>query len=151
MTTPPFQPPQPPQQPPFGQQQPGFPPPPPGYQQPVYGGAQPPQQMAPADEKLWATLVHIGGIFLGFLSPLIGYLVLKDRGPFVRAHTGTALNFQLTMLIAQVVGWVLTVVVVGIFILIAVYVLNIVLSIIAAVKSNQGQWYQYPMSIKFVS
>src|SRR5690554_102229 len=38
----------------------------------------------PSDEKLWATLVHIGGIFFGPIPALIGYLVLKDRGPFVR-------------------------------------------------------------------
>ena len=37
----------------------------------------------PADEKLWATLIQLGGLFFGFLAPLIGYLVLKDRGPFV--------------------------------------------------------------------
>jgi hypothetical protein len=42
-----------------------------------------PAAMNPSDEKLWATLVHVGGIFY-FLPSLIGYLVLKDRGPFVR-------------------------------------------------------------------
>ena len=75
--------------------------------------------MSPADEKLWATLIQLGGLFFGFLAPLIGYLVLKDRGPFVRAWSATALNFQLTLLIAYVVGWILTFVLIGIFILIA--------------------------------
>lgn len=111
---------------------------------------QPPQSMSPADEKLWATLVHLGGLFFGFLAPLIGYLVLKDRGPFVRAHTATALNFQLTLIIAYIVGGVLSIVIIGIFILFAAYVLNIVFCIVAAVKANQGQPYTYPMSIPFV-
>jgi uncharacterized Tic20 family protein len=106
--------------------------------------------MTPADEKLWATLVHIGGIFFSFFPALIGYLVLKDRGPFVRAHTATALNFQLTMLLGQVVGWILAIVFVGFLILGAVWVLTIVLSIIAAVKANKGEWYTYPLSITFV-
>ena len=60
--------------------------------------------MNPADEKLWATLIHIGGIFFYFVPAMIGYLVLKDRGPFIREHTATALNFQLTLLIAYVAG-----------------------------------------------
>ena len=107
--------------------------------------------MNPADEKLWATLINLGGLFFGFLAPLIGYLVLKDRGPFVRAHAATALNFQLTLLIAYVVGTVLTFVLIGIFILLAAYVLNIVFCIVAAVKANRGEWYKYPMSIGFVS
>lgn len=107
--------------------------------------------MTPADEKLWATLVHLGGLFFGFLAPLIGYLILKDRGPFVRAHTTTALNFQLTLLIAYIVGTILTFLIIGIFILIAAYVLNIIFCIVAAVKANRGEWYTYPLTIKFVS
>lgn len=118
---------------------------------PRYPYAGPPApSMSPADEKLWATLVHLGGLFFGFLAPLIGYLVLKDRGPFVRAHTATALNFQLTLLIAYVVGGILSIVIIGIFVLMAAYVLNIVFCIVAAVKANQGQPYTYPLSIPFV-
>ncbi len=123
------------------------PPPPSGSPQP-YGA--PPPSMSPADEKLWATLVHLGGLFFGFLAPLIGYLVLKDRGPFVRAHTATALNFQLTLLIAYVVGSILSIVIIGIFVLLAAYVLNIVFCIIAAVKANRGDWYTYPLTIPFL-
>jgi len=107
--------------------------------------------MGPSDEKLWATLVHVGGIFVGFWSSLIGYLILKDRGPFVRAHTATALNFQITLIIAEVVGWILTLVLIGFVILTAVYIVRIVFSIIAAVRANRGEWYTYPLSIKFVS
>ena len=84
--------------------------PPPPPQQP-YGGAAP--QLSPADEKLWATLVHVGGILFNWIPALIGYLVLKDRGPFVRAHTATALNFQITLFIAYVVGWILSIVGIG--------------------------------------
>jgi len=126
----------------------GYPPPPgaPQYQQP-YAAAP---QMSPSDEKLWSTLIHIGGIFFGFIPPLIGYLVLKDRGPFVRAHTLTALNFQLTMLIAMVVGYILTFIIIGIFIIIAVYVVVIVFSIIAAIKANKGELYSYPLTIQFI-
>ena len=122
--------------------------PPPPPQQP-YGGSA--QQLSPADEKLWATLVHVGGILFSWIPALIGYLVLKDRGPFVRAHTATALNFQITLFIAYVVGWILSIVGIGLLIVAAVWVVNIVFSIIAAVKANQGAYYTYPIAIKFVS
>jgi uncharacterized protein len=123
------------------------PPPPPPPQNPY---EQSPA-LSPSDEKLWATLVHIGGIFFSFIPALIGYLILKDKGPFVRAHTATALNFQITMAIAYVIGYILIFIVVGIFVLIAVWVLIIIFSIMAAVKANQGQPYTYPLAIKFVS
>lgn len=109
-----------------------------------------PQPLNPSDEKMWATLLHVGGIFFGFLPALIGYIVLKDRGPFVRAHSATALNFQLTMLIAELAGYVLMFLIVGFLIVPAVYVVRIVFSIIAAVRSNRGEWYTYPLSITFV-
>lgn len=113
-----------------------------------YGGPTAP--MNPSDEKLWAVLINLGGIFFSFFPALIGYLVLKDRGPFIRSHTATALNFQLTLLIAVAVGSILSVVLIGIPILIAAAILAIVLPIVAAVKAGNGQWYTYPLTIRFV-
>lgn len=115
--------------------------------------------MRPEDEKLWSTLVHIGGIFFGFLPALIGYLILKDRGPFVRSHTAAALNFQISMAIYVFAGTIVSIplMLVGIGFLtiwlipIAASVLIFIFSIIAAVKANQGQFYTYPLAIRFVS
>ncbi len=112
---------------------------------------QAPTPMNPSDEKLWATLIHIGGILFGFLPALIGYLVLKDRGPFIRAHTATALNFQITLLIAYVVGGILTLVLVGFLVLFAAWILTIVFGIMAALAANKGEYYTYPLTIKFIS
>jgi uncharacterized Tic20 family protein len=107
-------------------------------------------QLSPSDEKLWATLVHVLGIFFAFVPALVGYLVLRDRGPFVREHTAAALNFQLTMLIAAAIGWITLLILVGLFIISAVAVVVVVFSIIAAVAANRGQTYRYPLSIEFV-
>ncbi|RJT87203.1 DUF4870 domain-containing protein [Cryobacterium melibiosiphilum] len=107
--------------------------------------------MNPSDEKMWATLIHVGGVFGLFLPSLIGYLVLKDRGPFIRSHTMTALNFQITVLIATVVGSALTAIFIGFIVLFAVWILNIIFSIIAALAANRGQFYSYPLTIKFLS
>jgi uncharacterized Tic20 family protein len=108
-------------------------------------------QLSPADEKLWATLIHIGGILFSFVPALIGYIVLKDRGPFIRAHSATALNFQITLAIAYFVGGILTVIGIGVLIIAAAGILNIVFSIIAAVAANKGEWYSYPLTIKFLN
>jgi len=113
------------------------------------------QPMSPPDEKLWATLIHLSGLVFGivglpFLGALIGYLVLRERGPFVRWHTAQALNFQLTVLIGYVIGGVLAIVFIGFFVLIAVGILSIVFAIIAAVAANRGEYYKYPLTIPFV-
>lgn len=108
-------------------------------------------QLSPENEKLWATLVHIGGIFFSFLPALIGYLILKDRGPFVRQQTATALNFQLTVVIAYIICYILVFIVIGSLLLTAVWIINIIFCILAAVAASRGQRYVYPAAIRFVS
>jgi hypothetical protein len=114
---------------------------------PAYSPAQP---LSPSDERLWATLIHVGGIIIGFISPLLGYLLLKDRSTFVGENSKNALNFQITIVIAYVVGWILTFVVIGIVVLLAAWVVNIVFSIMGAVAANKGQVYKYPLTIAFI-
>ena len=130
---------------------PSGPPTPPMPPQPPMYGAAPVTPMNPSDEKMWATLIHVGGVLGYFLPSLIGYIILKDRGPFIRAHAMTALNFQLTILIVTVVGLALTAIFVGFIVLFAAWILNIVFSIMAALAANRGQFYAYPLTIKFLS
>ena len=112
-----------------------------------YHAAQP---LNPSDEKLWATLVHVGGIFFNFIPALIGYVVFKDRGPFVRQHTATALNFQITLVIAYAVGIVTMLLLIGFVIIVGAWVASVVFSILAAVAANKGEYYEYPLAIKFL-
>ncbi|ARC57109.1 hypothetical protein AS850_08485 [Frondihabitans sp. 762G35] len=114
-----------------------------------YGGGYQAPPLRPEDEKLWSTLIHIGGIFFSFVPAIIGYFVLRDRGPFIKEHTRVALNFQLTMLIGYVVGTILSVVGIGLLIDLAVWVVTIVFSIMAAIAANQGRYSKYPLSIEF--
>lgn len=106
--------------------------------------------MSPNDERLWATLIHVGGIFFWFVPSLIGYIAASGRSAFLREHSRSALNFQLTMLIASVIGGILSLVLVGFLILAAVGIIVLVLSIIAAVEANAGRYYRYPLAIQFI-
>jgi uncharacterized Tic20 family protein len=107
-------------------------------------------QLSPADEKLWSTLIHIGGIFFSFVPALVGYLLLKDRGPFIREHAATALNFQITVGIAYIVCGILTFLVIGFLLSAVVSIVNIIFCILAAVAASRGQRYVYPLAIRFV-
>ena len=112
-----------------------------------YQSAQP---LSPSDEKLWATLIHVLGIFFSFIPALIGYIVFRDRGPLIKEHSTSALNFQLTMLIGLVVGYITMFIIIGFIIVPAVYIVTIIFSIMAAIAANSGQRYTYPLSIPFV-
>jgi uncharacterized protein len=121
--------------------------PPPPPQNPYATAAQP---LSPSDEKLWSTLTHIGGIFFSILAPLITFLVFKDRGAFVRHHTAQALNFQITLAIAAIVSSILMLVLIGFVLIFVVLIIGIVFPILAAVASNKGEWYRYPLTIPLV-
>ncbi len=100
-----------------------------------------------------AAMVLSGG-FLGFVGSLVIYLMYKDRGPFVRAHAANSLNVQITAAIGFLVGWLLTITIIGaiigIPILIAVFIWAVVVHIIGAVKANNGEWWTPPMTPSFI-
>jgi uncharacterized Tic20 family protein len=118
---------------------------------------QPAAPLTEADDKLWASLAHFGGI-ISVLPSLIIWLVLRDRGPRVRVEGKEALNFQITVLILlvgwQIVGGILFLALgVGFivsFVNFMVWVADVVLSIVAGVKVQQGGSYRYPFSFRFI-
>jgi uncharacterized Tic20 family protein len=54
------------------------------------------------------------------------------------------------MLIYDAIAAILCIFLIGIPILIALWVLNTVLVIIASVKAGEGKFYQYPFTIRFI-
>jgi len=119
--------------------------------------AQPtPPQQPPAAAPLsqeqdvqWGSFAHLGGV-LGFLPALIIWLVFKDRGSFTNTEAKEALNFQITILFAYVIGWILTVILIGAFIVWAAWIVSVVFSIIAFLKAKDGQHYRYPFAIRLI-
>ena len=107
---------------------------------------------APAGgDKLWAAVCHLSE-FIGapFLIPLIIYLVMKNDSPFVRDHAREALNFHLSLLLYTVICLPLVFIVVGIPLLIALSIVALVFSLVAAFRAGGGRSHRYPLTIRFV-
>lgn len=137
---------------PYGNAQPGGAP----YGQGGYGGpaaayGAPQQPLRDSDQRTWATLAHVGGIFLELIAPLIVWLIFKDRGRFVDEQAKEALNFRITVAIGYFVGIVLTAIGIGAIIISGVWLLALVFSIMAAVATNKGQPYRYPLTLRVIS
>ncbi len=113
-------------------------------------GTEEPALVVPtSEEKTMAILSHILCIVAGFLAPLIIYLVKKDS-PYVQAHAKESLNFQLTMLIAWIVSFILIFIIIGAFLMFLLGIANLVLVIVATIRASENKMYKYPFSIKFV-
>jgi uncharacterized Tic20 family protein len=102
------------------------------------------------DEKNIALLTHLGGIFFMFIPSLIVWLLKKDDSPFLADQAKEALNFQITVMIGYAVGFALTLILIGILVIWAVAITNLVLCIVAAVKASSGQSYRYPFTLRLI-
>ena len=101
----------------------------------------------------YALATHLTGATMLCLIPvipaLIMWLIKRGASPFVDDHGREALNFQISLCIYAVSSLILTFCSIGVVLLIGVYALAIVGMILAAVAANKGQFYRYPMTIRF--
>jgi uncharacterized Tic20 family protein len=108
-----------------------------------------------------AMLAHLSGIlaslvsgtFAGFAGPLIIWIIKKDESPFVADQAKEALNFQLTLMILVLLCWAGLILTCGLlfFLPIIPFVLQLIFGVIAGMKANEGEYYRYPVNIRFVS
>jgi uncharacterized Tic20 family protein len=106
------------------------------------------QNLTPENEKLLALAVHLLAIPFEFLAPVIGYFVLRGKGPFIDHHVKESLNFGITMLLVMVI---LAISIVGWLIIWLPPIYWFILRIIAAIKAAQGEFFKYPLTIRFVT
>ncbi|MFC3995476.1 DUF4870 domain-containing protein [Nocardiopsis sediminis] len=119
-----------------------------------YGQYQQPHQQqggpVSADDRQMALFIHLGGAIVGFLVPLVFYMIKKDESPFLRHHAVQALNFQIMLAIAYFVSGVLMILIIGYLTFLAAWIGGLVLGIMAAMAANRGEWNKYPFNLSLV-
>jgi uncharacterized Tic20 family protein len=108
------------------------------------------------NEHTWGMLCHLAALAgyiipLGnIVGPLVVWLIKKDEYPFVDEQGKSSLNFQISMLIYEIVAIILCLILIGFILMIALLVVNLVCVILAAVHANDGKSFRYPLSITFL-
>jgi len=110
----------------------------------------PARGLSPADERLWATLTHAGGIFFWFIPALVMYLIYKGRDNYVSEQSLEALNFQIAIAIGVGISWILTYIWIGYLTAVGLLVASVGFSILAAVAANRGEAFRYPISLRLL-
>ena len=141
---------------PFASSQPPPSQPPPQPPPPAQPLPAPGPRMSPDTERSWAVASHLSAfvaayVALGFLGPLVCMLAIGDRSPAARRHAVEALNFNLTWLLYIAVSAVLTVILVGFVLLVALAIAYVILVIMAAVAASRGEEFRYPLTLRLVS
>ena len=107
------------------------------------------------DQRNLAVLSHLSAFVFFFgipsvVGPLVAWLLKRDDA-YVGAHAREALNFNLSFMLYGVVAAVSIIFLVGIILLPAVLITWFVLVITAAIKAANGEYLEYPLTIRFVS
>ena len=103
------------------------------------------------DARMWAMFCHLGGL-AGYVAPVVGNIVAplifwqikKDEYPFVDEQGKEAVNFQISLSLYGIVGSIACLItcigaVLIPFLISAVYIIDLVFLLIAAVKANNGE------------
>jgi uncharacterized Tic20 family protein len=109
------------------------------------------------DVRTWNVLCHataLAGFFVPWaghiLGPLIVWLAKRSDSPEIDENGKESLNFQISMLIYNVIAGVLCLVLIGFIILAILHILNLVLVIVASIQTSEGKFYRYPMTIRLI-
>ena len=108
---------------------------------------------ASSEDRNLAMLTHLSGFIFSVIVPLIVWLMHKDRADkaYLVKEAKEALNFQITVLIGYVICWVLVFILIGILLGWLLWIANLVLCILAAVKVSSDGSYRYPFALRLVN
>lgn len=118
---------------------------------------------APESERTFAMMIHLSLLahlvlsVIAIIIPIIMWVTKKDESPFVDDHGREAINFQITLVIYSVLFALLAIPIgiltcgVGFVLAFVPYVLGLVGMIQASIASSKGEFYRYPMTMRFLS
>ncbi len=114
------------------------------------------EQGVSKEERTWALFCHISALALfvfplgNIIAPLVIWLIKKDELPMVDDQGKESVNFQLSMTLYAIAAGLLSLVLIGIPLLIALAVFWLVEVIIATVRANEGERFRYPLNLRLI-
>lgn len=134
-----------------------------GYQ-PAYGSGAPGRPLD-GEERTMMLLAHLSAPaafllsagWVPFLGPLLIWLFYKDKSQAVRRAAAGAFNFNISMTIASVALWISVFLTLGLGFLWAIpgwiilFIIQVWAHVKGAMKSVNGEVYDYPFQIRLLS
>jgi uncharacterized Tic20 family protein len=108
------------------------------------------------DERQMGLFLHLSQLAniilfpVGVILPIVIWQTQKEKMPALDAHGKMVVNWLISFTIYMVVSIILILVLVGILTTIALGIIGIIFPIVGAVKANNGEFWEYPLTIKFL-
>ncbi|ANQ52338.1 DUF4870 domain-containing protein [Flammeovirga yaeyamensis] len=108
------------------------------------------------EENQFCALMHIAQFasyvvpVAGIALPIIMWALNKDQSEKIDVQGKHIVNWIISSYLYYIIFGLLSIVLIGIPFVIAVGILSVVCAIIGAVKSREGEVYEYPFTIDFI-
>ncbi len=105
-----------------------------------------------ATDRKFAIAIHLSplaGVFFAalFVTPVVLWLVRRDKSAYVDDHGREMVNVLLSFALYTLV---LTITIVGLLALPVLYVIGVINVVRGAVAASRGEYFRYPMTIRFL-
>jgi uncharacterized Tic20 family protein len=117
---------------------------------------QPQMSLQTPDQKQMGLFLHLSQLLncilppAGIVVPIVLWQIKKNEMPALEAHGKMVTNWLISSFIYFAASLVLTIVLIGILGLVAVGIMSVVFPVIGAIKANNGEFWEYPLTIKFL-
>ncbi len=106
------------------------------------------------DQRTWGLFMHLSTIVSLTLCPVVPgvimWLIKRKDSSYLDDTGKEVLNFQITLILYFILSGILTVVIVGIPLALAVFALAVVGIIKGTIAGNKGRYFRYPMCIRMI-
>ena len=105
------------------------------------------------EARQWAMFLHFSILagfiipFGGLIAPIIIWQLKKEDLPEIVPHAHVVMNWIITGLVYFAISFVLMFVLIGIPMMMALGIATVVFSIIGGIKANDGELWEYPMTL----
>lgn len=115
-----------------------------------------PTSLQTPDQRQMGLFLHLSQLAnvilfpVGIIVPIVLWQTNKEKMPALDAHGKMVVNWMISFTIYAIVSIILMFVLIGFLTIIAVGILGIVFPIIGGIKANNGELWEYPLTIKFL-
>lgn len=109
-----------------------------------------------AEARQWAMFLHLSQLanflipFGGIVAPIVIWQLKKDVLSGIDEHGKVVVNWLISALIYGVGAFILSFILIGIPLLIALALVGLVFPIVGGIKASNGELWVYPLSISFL-
>ncbi|WP_428908393.1 DUF4870 domain-containing protein [Niallia sp. Krafla_26] len=106
--------------------------------------------MPSKDERLLAMLIYVSSFFTVFIGPLIIWLIKREDSLFVDYHGKEYFNFLISYSVYSIASTILMILLIGFLTIWIVGILAFIFTIVAAIKSYNGEMYRIPLVFRLI-